>query len=200
MSKRLRDAKGRFISKAKQETIEELQQMSGLPDARKIPTQEFYKRFHEIIDINLDGWHRDKIAHSEGWHYDELVKSKSVFIEMEGEDERKTNVSEIRFEMLKFQNYMYTNFNCTGIQWRGWFSFSNERKIVLPDYENMDLEEMTVVERAETLEQYGIRVFESNPRAKKKKERRDERIQRLTVINDNKIKRFRKKGKKKKGK
>jgi hypothetical protein len=184
-AKSLRNDKGQLLSNSFKDEVANIAEKAGFVPSSTSQLQRYYEQNEEIIDRYLAIETRSQNRYSIKTVKRTVEKtSKDVLIEIGDNEPEVSTPEEISYRMAQFEQYCYTNRNCTGVAWKKSRKGTGEPIVRMPDIQEDFLEEMDDIEFIEYCAEFGIIVWISDLSKVKDKKKK---LQRQTS-KDNKLK------------
>jgi hypothetical protein len=170
----LRNSKGQLVSKSFKDEVQKIAVSSAY-------TGKDLQRFYEQNAAEIDPYLEKNIRSQNRYAIKTIEKvvkttSKDVWIQDEHGSTYKTTPEQIAFKMATFEQYCYTERNCTGVVWKKERTGTGEPIVRLPeDFNREDMEDMEDMEFIEYCAEFGVIVFISDLSKIKDKAKREKR-------------------------
>jgi hypothetical protein len=182
-AKSLRNASGQLQSNSFKEEVEKIATSAGANPRGVTDLQRYYEQNENVIDKYLGTGITSQNRYSIKTIKSVVQKtSKKVYIE-ENDEQAETSPEYISYKMAEFEQYCYTNRNCTGVAWKKSRKGTGEPIVKIPDVDFEDVDEMDDIEFIEYCAEFGVIVWISDLSKVKDKNKREQR----TTARDNKL-------------
>lgn len=175
-AKALRNEQGQLQSNSFKEEVTHIAQSAGFVPKSTQELQRYYEQNEPIIDKYLSHEVRSQNRYSIKTIKSTVEKtSKHVMLEIGDGDREQSTPEQISYEMAKFEQYVYTNRNATGVAWKKQRTGTGEPIVRVPDVDYDELEEMDDIEFIEYCAEFGVIVWISDLSKVKDKTKREQR-------------------------
>lgn len=184
-AKALRTSTGQLQSNSFREEVGKIAASAGFIPETTAGLQRYFEQNESIIDKYLGTGITSQNRYSIKTIQSTVKKtSKKTFIVEDDGEKEQASPEYISYKMAQFEQYCYTNRNCTGVAWKKQRTGTGEPVVKIPDINFDDVEEMDDIEFIEYCAEFGVIVWISDLKKVKDKRKKEQR----TTARDNKLK------------